>query len=243
MITCQRCHHSKPEVDFTPRWWGSKLVSPVNCLACRAYLKDYNSRHKATFSSRNQGRKAAGLYTDRDRILRHEKHAQLQLLKDRPCAVCEKSFPWYVMDFDHRDPSQKGGYVGRMVKKLRWSSVLGEISKCDVVCVCCHRLRTFKGDLTSYKPGRRRIRVFLNELKTRTPCCDCNSFFQACQMDFDHVRGIKTSAVSEMLWMGKEAVRTEINKCDLVCANCHRVRTHNRKSSKQEIPHALAVGP
>jgi hypothetical protein len=48
-------------------------------------------------------------------------------------------------------------------------------------------------------------------------------------MDFDHVRGSKTFKVSEAVQLptgiGFEKVRAEIAKCDVVCANCHRIRT------------------
>lgn len=49
-------------------------------------------------------------------------------------------------------------------------------------------------------------------------------------MDYDHVRGEKIKDISDM-WAGdKDLILAEIAKCDLVCANCHRIRTHLRKS-------------
>jgi hypothetical protein len=54
---------------------------------------------------------------------------------------CKKKYPPYVMDFDHRDRSEKAFEVGRglyvSIKRL-----LIEIAKCDVVCANCHRERT-----------------------------------------------------------------------------------------------------
>lgn len=61
------------------------------------------------------------------------------------------------------------------------------------------------------------------------PCMDCGNRFPPYVMDFDHVRGKKISSVSEMCNNRPVAtILTEIEKCDLVCANCHRIRTHNR---------------
>lgn len=50
-------------------------------------------------------------------------------------------------------------------------------------------------------------------------------------MDFDHVRGEKSYDVSKMVQLafGLETIKFEIGKCDLVCANCHRVRTELRR--------------
>ena len=59
------------------------------------------------------------------------------------------------------------------------------------------------------------------------PCTDCGIRYPACVMEFDHVRGEKYMDVSRI----KKSVRLvqlEIEKCDLVCANCHRIRTMGR---------------
>jgi hypothetical protein len=44
-------------------------------------------------------------------------------------------------------------------------------------------------------------------------------------MDFDHVRGEKLFGIGPgVASHGLKALATEIAKCDLVCANCHRRR-------------------
>jgi len=48
-------------------------------------------------------------------------------------------------------------------------------------------------------------------------------------MDFDHVRGAKRFHLSESEHKSKRLIKEEIRKCDLVCANCHRIRTHERQ--------------
>jgi hypothetical protein len=49
-------------------------------------------------------------------------------------------------------------------------------------------------------------------------------------MDFDHL-GLeeKLNEVSKLTSWGIEKVKQEINKCEVVCANCHRERTHQRR--------------
>lgn len=63
------------------------------------------------------------------------------------------------------------------------------------------------------------------------PCMDCGGVFPPCVMDFDH-RDPSTKT-KRFRSPGMMAARTslaefeaEIAKCDLVCANCHRIRTH-----------------
>lgn len=49
-------------------------------------------------------------------------------------------------------------------------------------------------------------------------------------MDFDHVRGRKLFNVAVGAFnVTEEKLLVEIDKCDVVCANCHRQRTHERQ--------------
>lgn len=76
---------------------------------------------------------------------------------------------------------------------------------------------------------RRKSQHLVAELKKR-PCTDCHATLPPEAMDFDHVRGVKRGDVSALVNQGSSIVRvrSEIEKCDLVCANCHRVRTKGR---------------
>lgn len=64
-------------------------------------------------------------------------------------------------------------------------------------------------------------------------CADCGQFFPHFVMEFDHCRGPKAGNVSTLAhsW-GLTRLMAEIEKCDLVCANCHRFRTHARGMSQ-----------
>lgn len=60
---------------------------------------------------------------------------------------------------------------------------------------------------------------------------DCGFRTHPAALEFDHVRGIKSvnlSAVSERHW---SVVAYEVAKCDVVCANCHRIRHATRRRS------------
>lgn len=61
------------------------------------------------------------------------------------------------------------------------------------------------------------------------PCADCGHSFPTCCMDFDHVRGKKSFDIASNVTSSTEKLIAEIAKCDVVCANCHRIRTHNRQ--------------
>ena len=78
---------------------------------------------------------------------------------------------------------------------------------------------------------RAEARSIILDAKDR-PCADCNVRYQPWIMQFDHVRGTKEFDISR--WVSKHALRNtdrliaEISKCDVVCANCHADREHNR---------------
>lgn len=59
------------------------------------------------------------------------------------------------------------------------------------------------------------------------PCVDCDGRFPTVCMQFSHRDpSSKSFAVSQGGQRRRAAVEAEIAKCDLVCANCHAVRTH-----------------
>lgn len=74
-------------------------------------------------------------------------------------------------------------------------------------------------------------RAWYNEIKNK-PCTDCNLFWPPYVMQFDHLPGFEKSyEVGRMVIdkMNKELILAEIAKCELVCSNCHAIRTHIRR--------------
>lgn len=75
-----------------------------------------------------------------------------------------------------------------------------------------------------------RIKDFLDWLRT-LPCYDCHVSYPPYVMDFDHREG--EEKIAPISWLRKsraaqETLLNEIPKCDIVCSNCHRQRTHSR---------------
>ncbi len=85
---------------------------------------------------------------------------------------------------------------------------------------------------------------FLDKLKNK-PCKDCNKSYPSFVMDFDHLEGsFKEATISKMAFhdtSNLKRITAEIKKCDLVCANCHRIRTHDRIQSEKNAAVAKLV--
>ena len=62
-------------------------------------------------------------------------------------------------------------------------------------------------------------------------CVDCGYCEHLAALDFDHVSGEKERLVS--FAKSIEQAKTEIAKCEVRCANCHRIRTWERKKREK----------
>lgn len=76
---------------------------------------------------------------------------------------------------------------------------------------------------------RKETRDFIRSLKIGRPCDMCGGLFPPVAMDWDHLDPAKKSfeicqeGIREMY--SQERLLEEIDKCRLICANCHRVHS------------------
>ena len=87
-------------------------------------------------------------------------------------------------------------------------------------CRPCHKQKYFA-------PGRARL---LSAKLQRGECADCHlqvTAENACAFDFDHLTD-KELNVSSMVTYSDMRFEREVAKCELVCSNCHRLRTQTR---------------
>ena len=79
------------------------------------------------------------------------------------------------------------------------------------------------------------IKAEVDKIKS-VPCADCGESFPPCAMDFDH-RNPRTKkfTIGTALknCFSLEKLLEEIAKCDIVCAVCHRIRTHLPRSERR----------
>lgn len=71
--------------------------------------------------------------------------------------------------------------------------------------------------------------ALIHEMKSR-PCADCGGVFDPVCMDFDHRPGeVKLFGIGGKNSMSLERFLAEAAKCDVVCSNCHRIRTFRKR--------------
>jgi hypothetical protein len=80
---------------------------------------------------------------------------------------------------------------------------------------------------------RNKARRFIEEYKINNSVCqDCKISYPPHMLDFDHVRGTKVDGIANMIKGANiDLIIEEINKCEIVCANCHRHRTWIRRGT------------
>jgi hypothetical protein len=60
------------------------------------------------------------------------------------------------------------------------------------------------------------------------PCTDCGNTFPPAVMEWDHLPEFEKKFNLSLAWRYSPSdVAAELLKCELVCANCHRMRTHS----------------
>lgn len=79
---------------------------------------------------------------------------------------------------------------------------------------------------------RNNLMIIVDTIRANTPCTDCNTSYPAYVMDFDHLPQFdKVDSVIHLALRGAtKKLEEEIKKCEVVCSNCHRERTHKRKN-------------
>lgn len=132
MKTCSKCKKNKSLECFNKK--SSRKDGLQNyCRDCD------NNRLREHYTNNKQ------YYRDKRNRNRDKYRVNSRTLKEsRPCFDCGVFYPYYVMDWDHRDSKGKVAGVSQLVSSGYVSKTKKEIEKCDLVCANCHRIRTFQ---------------------------------------------------------------------------------------------------
>lgn len=241
MKKCSICNLEKDENDFYQKKYRKKNELRSDCKDCakkRVAARSLNRKHEISVYKKKYYSKNHASIESKRKEIKCEKKDLIKKIKDNPCCDCGKRFESCVMDFDHRDQKTKKRGIAIISNGCYSVEILNEeLKKCDLVCACCHRNRTYelwqksKSQNKRAYPSREIKKQFIDNLKTGKPCADCNQIFNTWQMDFDHIKDQKKFKVSDIpkTKCSFEEIIEEVNKCELVCVNCHRIRTQLRK--------------
>lgn len=116
---CRTCKENKPVAMFSPK----HNYRDTQCKAC------YTKKHGP-------------------RVLDHRRNIKRKLVEYHggSCVDCGYVGPYFIFEFDHRDPELKEFSISRAAGKpsRTYEECLKESLKCDLVCPNCHRWRTHR---------------------------------------------------------------------------------------------------
>lgn len=131
MKICSGCNESKEDSEYSYR----DKAKGERIRQCKSCISVLTKRHYNTHKP---------IYKETFGRTRARKQLEIQKLKEAsPCKDCNQFYPYYVMDYDHRNGTQKIGNVSHLIRMSSGQLVHDEIQKCDLVCANCHRIRTF----------------------------------------------------------------------------------------------------
>ena len=130
---CSKCRIIKSVTEFNFR----NRIKEVRHSYCRDCGREL---------TRNHYRKNKRQYLDKNTKSFKKRREFVQQIKEQPCADCGIKYPYYVMDFDHRENEAKKFGLNSL-GRVTMSILIQEIAKCDVVCSNCHRERIYQRSL------------------------------------------------------------------------------------------------
>jgi len=160
----------------------------------------------------------------RERRNNHIERALAELGMAYECEYCGYNKSRAAIDMHHID--EKEGSIGQL---SGYNSIKKEIEKCIPLCRNCHRV----------EHGGLIVKEALFEISGREPKCSECGENRLATLEFHHRRHTyKAADVSRMLQVANtprgwstagwtlEEICLEIDKCDVVCGNCHREKTY-----------------
>lgn len=151
-----------------------------------------------------------------------------------PCKDCGQIYEPFCMDFDHL--FNKCMSVSSMIQcRFGLPKILKEIEKCELVCVLCHKKRTYDRSCAKNKSmsnhalhNRKYIQKYkdiIEAYKNKT-CNICGNAYPNYQMEFDHLcNKIMPISVMANKRVPIDMFLEELNKCQVLCSLCHRRKT------------------
>jgi protein-arginine kinase activator protein McsA len=132
---CNKCEKEKEITNFSFKDKKNNRRSTI-CNECQKEYK--NKWYHSNVENKENFRKT------RLDTKKKIKIKMVEYLSGKYCTDCgEKNI--ITLDFDHKDGVEKKHNISHMVANaFSWESILSEISKCDIRCANCHRIRTAK---------------------------------------------------------------------------------------------------
>jgi len=158
------------------------------------------------------------------------------------CEICKES-NILKLTFHHKNTNEKEFKIADY-KSKRWSELKKELDKCQILCNNCHREFHYNESILKYGDSRRKDKNIYLEY-SNGKCVECGYNKCPAALTFHHrnpnEKEISIGSLSERINSISELsdrIKNEIDKCDLLCSNCHYIKHSDIKffeENKEEI--------
>ncbi len=147
-------------------------------------------------------------------------------MKTKLCTKCKRTLPLTAESF-HRRSGTKSGFMSHC-RECRAEYERGRKNDPEHL----------EGKRRNRKKRRKVSLAFYYSSLEDQVCTDCGCDQQAV-LEFDHIEKDKKSGLYQMASSGvnPKILAQEMDKCEIVCRNCHRVRTITRIARQSSIVH------
>lgn len=182
-----------------------------------------NCERELPFSAFNKKRSTKDGYNNYCRTCVNSKSV---VIEHKICQTCEVEKP--AADFHKMRSSEDGLHPYCKLCKKDYAAKLYDKDKERILMVKAKWRNSVAEYVALYQKDKRDyVRSLIHEIKS-VPCADCKNTYDPFCMDFDHM-GDKSFTISQSMTRPLEVILAEIDKCEIVCANCHRLRTRDRR--------------
>jgi hypothetical protein len=242
LVICSSCGR-----EAMVYFWKKQCPECQSALNRKRYSSDPKYQEKAAsyYTKLSPEKKAAhwNVFKERSQKKYREDKAVVDgYLMGHSCVKCGES-NIRVLDFHHRDKGGKIFTVASEIGKRPIEEIFSEVEKCDVLCANCHKATHFEEyqdrssssrELTFREKQIRdrqvATRLFMYEYLKKHSCVKCG------KSDFRNLCFHHRKPEEKLFNVGesgpkysREKLIVEMEKCDILCANCHRLLHWNEK--------------
>jgi hypothetical protein len=208
---------------------------------------DQIHRQKKQYRVENRDRIAAG-----KREIYWEFARKVVLYMGAKCELCGLETDWYeVYHCHHRNPEEKDSQITNMMHKNWETEAIPEMRKCILLCTECHNVLTQQ--TMRSKPNKHHDNL-VRDKRLDARKWKCVEYLGGkCEIcgrvhvdlpryEFHHVDpSTKSFTITNRRSLSFENLIPELNKCVVLCGNCHRSYTFGRYPDLVFVPGARSL--
>lgn len=249
---CQKCRQKNVQRGKKRRERTAKATAKEGHKHCYQCSKEYPLSHfKSSHSRRTKPVTTCATCRIAQAKSQKKKNTKVGMCNqvflnwkaNKCCELC--GYTGVAIEADHRGSKTHG------CSDIYWWAWNGgpealkkELSSCRPLCRFCHRLISQKERGVQMRKCTLKKQAYVHKIKIKIGECHVcklkvDSIERCCGFDFDHVNPeTKIEMISNMVQSYSLAaffnnIEDEVNKCRLLCANCHLLHTKKQSETKR----------